>query len=211
MTTLILQPNDTDALLAEQDPTGNYGSNSSQVVAISPVPYKWNTIFKVEIVGLPSSAIVSAATLEQYYYSLGGAPAGNTISVDRLRRYDWVESEATWNIYKTGNNWGTAGALNATTDYDSTNRANAIVPAGYGWMSWNILNHVTDAIANRSNILNFLIRMTTGADWDKVRLYSEDYVGDTSLCPKVTITYTADTLSSGGAGAVTGAGILLLR
>jgi len=39
--------------------------------------------------------------------------------VYRLLR-NWVESEATWNIYSTGNNWNTAGAGGSGTDYDST-------------------------------------------------------------------------------------------
>lgn len=29
-----------------------------------------------------------------------------------------VSNQATWNVYSTGNNWGTAGASNSTTDYD---------------------------------------------------------------------------------------------
>jgi len=37
--------------------------------------------------------------------------------LNRLLR-DWSETTSTWNIYSTGNNWGTAGAKNSTTDYD---------------------------------------------------------------------------------------------
>jgi hypothetical protein len=40
-----------------------------------------------------------------------------TMSMYRCLR-DVVSAQTTWNIWKTANNWGTAGASNSTTDYD---------------------------------------------------------------------------------------------
>jgi len=50
----------------------------------------------------------------------------------RMRRClrDVVSNQATWNIWKTSNNWGTAGASNSTTDYDGAAEVgNMLVPA----------------------------------------------------------------------------------
>lgn len=45
---------------------------------------------------------------------------GGEYIVERLLR-DWVSNQTTWNIFSTGNNWGTAGAKNSTTDYTTVN------------------------------------------------------------------------------------------
>jgi len=50
-----------------------------------------------------------------------------TLRVYRLLR-NWDESQATWNIYSTGNAWGAAGAGGAT-DIDSTETGSVSVPA----------------------------------------------------------------------------------
>lgn len=74
---------------------------------------------------------VSAVTLGIYQESAGDhSPA--TYDFRRLLR-NWVEAQATWNIYSTGNNWGTAGGLNDETDRIAAASAQLVANVTLGW------------------------------------------------------------------------------
>lgn len=58
-----------------------------------------------------------------------GQAGAETIHFQKILRA-WVETEATWNIYSTGNNWGTAGC-NATSDRDTADSCVISYPGGF--------------------------------------------------------------------------------
>lgn len=65
-------------------------------------------LFRFSLATYPSEASLIAATLT--LSKTGGSYGDNSqFFCKLLGRTDWVESEATWNIYKTGSNWTTAG------------------------------------------------------------------------------------------------------
>jgi len=67
------------------------------------------------------SSISAGATFISAYMSIfptaDFSSNARTMYAHRCLR-DVVSNQATWNIWKTSNNWGTAGCSNATTDYD---------------------------------------------------------------------------------------------
>jgi len=93
-------------------------------------------------------------------FSLSSIPSGSTITVATLRLYDaaspfsdndrtmrayrclrvWVEMECTWNIYSTGNNWGTAGCSNTTTDREASDIGSVLTPGieVEGWIEMTV-------------------------------------------------------------------------
>ena len=86
--------------------SGDFGSGAAVLA---------HGLFAFDVSGIPAGAIVTSVTLslwETTAASSGGAPASWAQELHRLLR-DWVEAEATWNVYSTGNNWSTAGATNA--------------------------------------------------------------------------------------------------
>lgn len=62
---------------------------------------------------------VVSATFRIYLSTSALSSNNRTIRAYRVKRA-WVENQCTWNIYATGNNWGTAGCSNTTSDRDST-------------------------------------------------------------------------------------------
>ena len=64
---------------------------------------------------IPSGATVTSVELGINSYGTVDA----TATVNRVLP-NWVVAQATWNIYSTGNNWGTAGAESSGTDYSAT-------------------------------------------------------------------------------------------
>jgi hypothetical protein len=109
--------------IAESAPTTNTGTNTSLFVGESDVNQRRRSL--VRHPSLPDK-VKSVETPILSLFSVGEAlNADRTVSVYRCKR-NWVEAQATWNIYSTGNNWGTAGAMGAA-DYDSTLLGSATV------------------------------------------------------------------------------------
>jgi hypothetical protein len=122
-----------------------------------------------------------------YYFSYyDNNPVGRTYWAYKLSRTDWVESEATWNIYKTGSNWTTAGG-----DYVTSSPAGGskVMPASFGWVSWDILAIVQDAQTNGIAV-ELLLKDGTESGDALGEFHSKEYTSDTSLRPKLVIEYT---------------------
>ena len=109
-----------DARLRESDPTTNYETSILEVGKYASGNYVHLLIAFSGISNLPGSLSVSSATL--YLNQSGSSGDGLStfnITAKKLNR-NWVESETTWNIWSTGNNWTTAGALHETDDRSLT-------------------------------------------------------------------------------------------
>ena len=100
--------------LQELSPTTNNGSAASFYVSKYSTGDFQNGVLKFTgLSNIPTNATVTSVTIGLYVIESGT----NTQNLDfrRLLR-DWVEAEATWNIYSTGNNWTTAGGSSAGND-----------------------------------------------------------------------------------------------
>ena len=62
-------------------------------------------------------------------------PSGVEISVCKLTRTNWVDTEATWNQYKSGSGWSSAGGDYVTT---SPTKGVANCPSIPNWMNVDI-------------------------------------------------------------------------
>lgn len=77
------------------------------------------SLLKFDLSSIPAYASIVSATLSLWTKTDYSTNARD-VKVYRVLR-NWVETQATWNVYSTGNNWGTAGCGNSTTDYDGAN------------------------------------------------------------------------------------------
>jgi hypothetical protein len=173
-------------------PTTNSGT-ADRVAARDTKDLQIRSILESDISGLPAGQTLTSASLQQYYYSYTTTdPSGKTVWVYKQTHVDWVETEATWNIYKTGSNWSTVGGDYVTS---SPVGGSTTFPASYGWMTWDVLAITEDAYTN-SISFEVLEKFNTegvnsGAGDSVARWYSKEYTGDTSLRPKLTIEYEA--------------------
>jgi hypothetical protein len=132
-------------------------------------------LHKFDVSSIDSGDIVSDSTL-----SLHENDAGDTAGVGswamnqhRLLR-DWVETQSTWNIYSTGNNWGTAGASNST-DRSATISAAVTLDgtSGGAFVDWNAAQLTTD-------VQNFLNGAVSNYGWIMVAPTAELQSGGNS-------------------------------
>jgi len=177
--------NIADTRLLQSTPTTNYGTSE----LISNVPlnsFLQNSLISFDFTALPLGATITSSTLELYYYLYAVAdPVGRTIAVSRLTRTGWTELGATWNTYDGSNAWTSGGG-----DYTAVDAATQVVPAAYGWMTWDVLAQAQYAQTNTGEIIHMHIRDTSGSVNKQTYWRSRSYVADPSLRPKLTINYT---------------------
>ena len=110
-------PMSADTFLDSNSPTLNRSTETEIYIG------EWNagtqtgrTWIIPDFSGIPAGKTFLTATLKLTPV-IDLSSNARTVSAHRCLR-DVVNDQATWNIWKTGNNWGTAGASNSTTDYD---------------------------------------------------------------------------------------------
>ncbi|UCG69603.1 MAG: DNRLRE domain-containing protein, partial [Thermoplasmata archaeon] len=180
-TNISLQPNSTegnDTYICNDFPATNYGTNPS--IRIENAASVFTTLMHFNFSTI-SEIGLSTSSLYLYHYD-GHSSINGTINLYRLNR-SWTETGADWNTTDGTNNWTSAGG-----DYNSTIEYSSLVTAGsYGWSYWDI----TDLIRgwkNGSYENNGIILVgNAGSGWHL--FYSSDYLGDTSLRPKLVLKY----------------------
>jgi hypothetical protein len=121
-----LQPDATagfDTQIVKEAPTNNYNTSVDMYIGTVNISGAIRGLIKFDLSSLASDVLITSATLHLYEDSASDAAGvgAHAVALHRVLR-NWVEAQATWNIYSTGNNWGTAGAGN---DTDRTAAASA--------------------------------------------------------------------------------------
>lgn len=206
LTQTTYQPSTKDNVIASNTPDANYGDLTQINVHDYSLPQTSRSLLEFDISDIPANATFSQGDLLLYYYGWNGNdPVGRTVWAYKLTRTDWVELESTWNSYKSGSSWTTNGG-----DYVTSNPSgdDIAMPAGYGWITWNINSIVQDAYDN-TNDVEILVKYDNESQANRAQslFYSRNYTDDTSLRPKLTVTYTVSvtqkTVSDSGSGAET--------
>jgi hypothetical protein len=113
--TVSLQPDETagkDTYIVLESPTVNSDSDTNVFIGEqNAATATIRTLIQFDLSTLPDAAIISSATFSLYCIQDTSANA-RSFRVFRQKRA-WVETEATWNIYSSGNNWSTAGGFHA--------------------------------------------------------------------------------------------------
>lgn len=81
--------------------------------------YMYRGLVKFDLSPLPVDSIILSAIISLYSNGNDAANGSSQVSVFRFLR-NWVEAQATWNIWATSNNWSTAGAMTNASDVDTT-------------------------------------------------------------------------------------------
>lgn len=131
-----------DAVLHSTFPTNNLPNEGSS-----------DEDFVLRATGL--SNITGPVTVTDAFFTLnvtsGGGPT-TTVSVRRLLRA-WVENQATYNIYSTGNSWTTAGAGSDGNDRVATVSAELDYPGGFETGDFDTTSNAT-LIADVEGMIN---------------------------------------------------------
>jgi hypothetical protein len=138
---------------------------------------------------IPSNATVTDVTVR--LYAVGSPVAGSTIFSRVLR--NWVENQATWNVFSTGNNWGTAGAAAGTDAAASSATINHGTSTGYvSYQAAGLISDVQNWVNGTNPNYGWLL--TDSANYFEV-VSSE---GTDGQRPELIVTYSTATLEQEG-------------
>ena len=183
----------TDAYLSSKTSTTNYGA--ATIIAVGETNTDVNTfrsLLKFDLSSIPVGSTINSATLSVKTVT-DASTNERTYRVYRVLRV-WVEAQTTWNIYSTGNNWGTAGCGNTTSDRESADIGSVLFTASEtaGTVKSFTLtaDKVQEMLVDGAFTNNgFLIKADTEEN-DAYTLHSSEN-GAEANNPKLVINYTA--------------------
>lgn len=157
------QPDETasnDTYIQQDNATTNFGSSTTlsigEVTGATGARQKGLIKFDFSTIPAGSTLDVNGTVFTIKTAFTASETNASTVSMYQLLR-DWVELQATYNIWKTANNWTTAGAAGDGTDADLTN----------AWGSYSItageLLNVTKTITVNATGLAVLQNMVNGS------------------------------------------------
>ena len=186
MAEITIQPSGKDTYLVQNTPDTTHGGLTTIAVRsfLNGVP-AWNrrSILQFTIPEEVKLSTIVSAVLWLYADEIVAGTAGRTYWAYRLTRRDWIELEATWNIYKTGSNWTAGGG-----DYTEDDGASDTALANPGWMDWTVTAQVQHAADGEVDIA-FLIRDGTEDGSNKATWFRSKEHATEATRPKLVITF----------------------
>lgn len=191
MPTYTSQPDETngiDTYIKTDAPSTNYAINPYLVIG------EWNggssnnhTLIKFDLSTIPSSAKIISATFYLTYSGTEYSSNSRTVQAYRLKR-NWVENQATWNVYSTGNSWQTAGGTGADDIEASTIGTYSITATPSGVYSMNLDVALVEEWV-KGTFTNNGILLKTDADTDDQVYYHSSSAETSTNRPKLVIEY----------------------
>lgn len=178
-----------DAQLEDTFPDTNKGTGGALVVGFSSDkgPHTRRGLFRFLLGSLPNQATVDNATLKLHRTNDG---LGAAAEVDYVTTFfeDWVENEVTWNSYKTGSAWTTAGG-----DFDLTDRALfnfATSPPSESDISIDVKALVERAVAAGRDELNVIVKRQVESFGTASQIFLTREVAEEADRPLLTVAFT---------------------
>ena len=199
MITTVLQPSSADTMIINVTPTVNYGTDVLLAIGDSSgaASAAYRILVKFDLSGIPANAkIVSAALALNEHTAYDTAGVGSWAANVHGVLKNWVEAQATWNNYSTGNAWAVAGlgAGDVTVALDSITLDGT---AAAGFVTWSGSGLVTlvQAWVNGS-VSNYGVAIAAPTAENKgvaplsSNLFRSTDYGTAGDRPKLTVTYS---------------------
>ena len=170
--------------------TTNYGTNAELSLGISGASQARRSL--VRFPSLPSGVSGVSSVVFSLFSSSEGMSNARSVYIAASKRA-WTQAGATWNKYDGTNDWGTAGAMNAS-DYDSAmafgNASISATIAANAEVQFTLDNTLFAAYLNAQATYpgGFLVYMTEAAT-DYWNPHSND-AATAGYRPKLTFNYT---------------------
>ncbi|HEX3725836.1 MAG TPA: DNRLRE domain-containing protein [Pirellulales bacterium] len=192
MSVLVVQPNADsgyDTLLVDGSSADlNLGTSSPVAIGTRGISKSASThnrlLLRFDVSGIPAGATINSAQL-LLRHNAGSFSGSATFLCSRVTQPAWIENQATWNSYSTGNAWITPGG-----DYTTVNQVSMTLSNPNDLVFTGLKPLIDDAISNRARLLHVII---TGPEVGIADEYVQCGTSDdesAQLWPTLTINYT---------------------
>ncbi len=175
-----------DTYLSSFHQSSNFGTAAStpdQKLAYSPLLRF--AIFQSEGGPVPNGATIDSAVLSVYKSS-----AYDMIYGLHAMLQPWSESASNWTVRLPGAPWGAAGANQADVDYAATPDALGVTGWDPGWIHFDVTATLAGLSAQPTPVHHgWRLRQFGGYVSGLKKLHSSEYTVDSTLRPKLVITY----------------------
>jgi hypothetical protein len=181
---------------------GGSGNNYSTDPTLNT--YTWpadtvanTTIIKWNLSAIPTSATVTEATLYLYQTDSGG-DSFYDLPVHKIVNVNPVISACTWNTYDGTNSW-TGGADGGQSDTAAAEDTPAVNNTINEYKTWTVTDMVADWVATPSSNYGMLVNSDAVASMDSFRFFASTEDSDSSIRPKLIVTYSTGVAPPGQA------------
>jgi hypothetical protein len=186
----------TDTYIDYDNPNSNYGPVSYIRTYKTSTRIERSGLIKFDLTGqLPQGAVITNAVLSLYAYdfiNFVGDDDWAYVGVYRIGQYrDWVESQATWYVFKGSSYWSVAGCEGVPWDRSGTYDSQVYF-YGHptpGYYHWNVTSSVQAWYSGSAPNNGWLIRIVSSYSHEGVDFYSKDH-SIVGYRPYLTINYT---------------------
>jgi hypothetical protein len=155
------------------------------------------TIIKWDLSAIPTDATVIEATLYLYLVVTGGDSTYD-MGVHKIINVNPVISALTWNTYDGTNSW-TGGGNGGQNDIATAEDIPAVNNTLNEYKTWSVTNMVADWVSAPSGNYGMMVNADTGATIDSQRLFASTDDSDSSVRPKLIVSYTTGATPPGQA------------
>jgi hypothetical protein len=174
-----------DTYLSDYSRTKNYGAADS-LLDLS----KYNLLLRAAIFQSEGGPVPNGATIESAVVSVYKSTSyAMTYGLHRMLQ-PWSETTATWNERLPGVPWGAPGGRVPDVDYAAIPEAAGSVSYDPGWLNFDITASL-QAMGNSPVLVNhgWRLQPNSGAVSSLKRFHSSEYTIDSTLRPKLVISY----------------------
>jgi hypothetical protein len=180
--------------------TTNYGSDSELIVGVTNGPTKvYRSFLAFNLAGIPAGANITSCRLTVNVTQRTNPTLGH---IRRLCAQHWLdgdgqgENQATWNVWRTGSNWGSAGAASTASctsggDYTTAGEVAYTPPGGTGLFTFpDVTALCQDAISQQGGWLRMRITQDVESVQSNLIKFDSSEAGSAANRPKLVVTWT---------------------
>jgi len=187
-----------DTYMNAGDPDGNRSTVTQLKTYTWPTDTIANaTIIKWDLSAIPTDATVIEATLYLYLVEAGGDSTYD-MGVHKIINVNPVISALTWNTYDGTNSW-TGGGNGGQSDIATAEDIPAVNNTLNEYKTWSVINMVADWVSAPSDNYGMMVNADAGATIDSHRLFASTEDSDSSVRPKLIVTYSVGVAPPGQA------------
>jgi len=171
------------------DGDDNYSSSTTLNTYTWPVNTVANTtIIKWDLTDIPTDANVTEATL-YLYQTDSDVDSSYDISVHKITGVNPGITTCTWNTYDGTNSW-TGGSDGGQSDIAAAEDTQSVDDTDDEYKTWDVTNMVADWVATPANNYGMLVKSDNSASVDSYRFFASTEDNDSSVRPKLIVTYS---------------------